>query len=434
MIRAFAEQIFPVTALVLVVSLTAAGCSAGQPARLTRIDTSLTGAVEYLLDQQSPDGAWRSQTYGCFRDGPTLTPYIMSCLLFLPQGREQVQSSFRKGVQYLVDMVDEDGSIRTGPHGLNFPVYTAASASRVVVLLDKTPDHFKAQAAWLAYLRARRLGTSLGWEPSDADYGGWGFALTIPKKAAPGQFKCAFCESNLTATIFGIGALASAKIPRDDPVWEDILIFVKKCQNFSDDPGKSDERFDDGGFFFRPGDALENKAGIAGRDRLGRERYYSYGSMTADGLRALMGCGLGAEHPRVVAARKWLERNFTVTTNPGTFARDREVLREATYYYWLWSVAHAFTRLGIREIRTESGKVNWAEVLADELIARQRPDGTWVNRFTDEKEDAPLVSTPWAAAALANCRYVLTAKGDLANGTCPRFQPDEANSSHPPKP
>ncbi len=421
--KARANQMFKLTVLMMAAALTVAGCGTAQRQRLARIDASLTGAVEYLVARQSPDGAWRSQTYGCFRDGPTLTPYIMSCLLFLPQGRQNVQSSFRKGVQYLDDMVDENGNIRTGPHGLNFPVYTAASASRVVVLLDRTAQRLRAQAAWLDYLRARRLSASLGWKPSDADYGGWGFSLDIPRKPAPGRLKGAFCESNLTATIFGIGALASAKIPRDDPVWKDILIFVRKCQNFSDDSAASDERFDDGGFFFRPGDELENKAGVAGVDRLGRRRYYSYGSMTADGLRALLACGLPAEHPRVVAAGKWLERNFTVKTNPGTFAHDREVLREATYYYYLWSVAHAFTRLGVREIRTQTGKLSWAEVLADELIERQRPDGSWVNRFTDAKEDDPLVSTPWAAAALANCRYLLTTKGDLTNKPCPRAAP-----------
>jgi len=403
-------------------ALTIAGCGRARQTRVERIDDSLTKAVEYLMAKQSEDGAWRSETYGCFRDGPTLTPYIMSCLLFLPQGGVRMQGSFRKGARYVMDMVDEDGNIRLGEHGLNFPVYTAASASRVVVLLDKAEEHKETQAAWLAFLLARRLSTSLGWDPADADYGGWGFALDIPKKPAPGQLKCAFCESNLTATIFGIGALHSAKVQRDDPIWKDILIFVKKCQNFSDDPARSDERFDDGGFFFRPGDALENKAGIAGTDRFGRERFHSYGSMTADGVRALLGCGLGPDHPRVVAGKKWLEDNFTVETNPGSFAEGREVLRGATYYYYLWSVAHALTRLGIREAPSEAGPVNWAEVLADKVMDLQRPDGSWVNRFTDAKEDDPLVSTPWAAAALANCRYVLTTKGDLTTEACPRVR------------
>ncbi|MCK4293728.1 MAG: hypothetical protein KAY65_11065 [Planctomycetes bacterium] len=208
--KARANHMFKLTVLMTAAALTVAGCGTAQRQRLARIDASLTGAVEYLVAAQSPDGAWRSQTYGCFRDGPTLTPYIMSCLLFLPQGRQNVQSSFRKGVQYLDDMVDENGNIRTGPHGLNFPVYTAASASRVVVLLDRTAQRLRAQAAWLDYLRARQLSTSLGWEPSDADYGGWGFSLDIPRKPAPGRLKGAFCESNLTATIFGIGAFASA--------------------------------------------------------------------------------------------------------------------------------------------------------------------------------------------------------------------------------
>jgi len=41
-------------------------------------------------------------------------------------------------------------------------------------------------------------------------------------------------------------------------------------RNFSDDPSRSDPRFDDGGFFFMPEDPVQNKAGIAGVDRFGR--------------------------------------------------------------------------------------------------------------------------------------------------------------------
>jgi squalene-hopene/tetraprenyl-beta-curcumene cyclase len=400
--------------------LGAVGCSTTQTRRLACIDASLATAARYLIAKQSPDGAWRSETYGCFRDGPELTAYIMSALFFLSNSENEALRSFRKGVDYLVNMVDENGNIRTGPHGLLFPVYTSASASRVVVLENKAEKCRRAQAAWLAYLRRRQLDRSLGWEPSDPAYGGWGFSLGIPHKPAPGDLKEAFFESNLSATVFAIGALRSAAVPPDDPVWSDTLIFVKKCQNFSDDPAKADPRFDDGGFFFMPADPLQNKAGIAGEDRFGRQRFYSYGSMTADGLRALLRCGLPPQHPRVVAARNWLEANFTVKTHPGTFAQDREVLREATYYYYLWSVAHAFTRLGSKDVQTNNGRVNWAEVLADELLRRQRPDGSWVNRFTDAKEDDPLVSTPWAAAALAHCRAVIMPLPNPSARSCPQ--------------
>jgi len=184
----------------------------------------------------------------------------------------------------------------------------------------------------------------------------------------------------------------------------------------------SDARFDDGGFFFIPTDPLQNKAGVAGTDKLKRTRFHSYGSMTADGLRALIRCGLPADHPRVVAARKWLEANFSVEHVPGVYEPDHEVLRDATYYYWCWSVAHAFG-----ELQVGAGRPTWAEELAEELIRRQRPDGSWTNRFTDAKEDDPLVSTPWAAAALAICREVIT-------GEIKELVPRRSRQPAPPRP
>ena len=80
-------------------------------------------------------------------------------------------------------------------------------------------------------------------------------------------------------------------------------------------------------------------------DRFGHARFHSYGTMTADGLRALLRCGLAENHPRVVAARRWLAQNFSATHNPGGFAGDRAVLRDATYYYWTWAAAHALLAL-----------------------------------------------------------------------------------------
>ena len=124
--------------------------------------------------------------------------------------------------------------------------------------------------------------------------------------------------------------------------------------------------------------------------------------MSADGARALVACGLPPEHPRVAAAREWLERDFTVARHPGCFAPDREVLRDATYYDYVWAVSHFYRRLGMVDIETDAGRVAWAEVMAEELLRRQRDDGTWGNASPDAKEDAPLVATPWAASALAS--------------------------------
>jgi hypothetical protein len=232
----------------------------------------------------------------------------------------------------------------------------------------------------------------------------------------------------MPSALFAIAALRSAKVSMADPVYAKVLAFVKRCQNFTEDPRRRDPQYDDGGFFFIPNDPLQNKGGVAGVDAFGRQRFCSYGSMTADGLRALVRCGLPADHPRVTAARKWLEAHFSAEHNPGRFAEDREVLRDATYYYYCWSAAHAFMALDLRKIETSQGKMKWAEALAEELIRRQRPDGSWQNRFTDAKEDDALVSTPWATAALALCRASIT--GDA--GTL--FPRPSVSRAVPPRP
>lgn len=402
------------TATIIAVAFaTAGGAEPDRSALLRRIDASLEKAGHYLVNKQSPDGAWRSETYGALRDGPSLTSFVISGLWFLPQAGPEGQAAFRRGAGYMAGFVDERGLLRVGPRELLFPVYTAAGASRMIVHAETSPRYLSARQAWLTYLRGRQLTEELGWQPSDPEYGGWGFSLDVPRKPPTGQPKEMFFESNLAATIFAVAALRSAKTPDGDPAFRRALVFIERCQNFNDKLAENDAAWDDGGFFFMPDDVAQNKAGIAGKDRDGRVRFHSYGTMTADGVRALLRCGLPADHPRVVVARKWLERNFSADRNPGIFEPDRAVLRDATYYYWTWAAAHAFLALGV-DGRPPKGStpriesvVDWPEKLAKALLHRQQPDGTWTNRYTDAKEDDPLIATSWAVASLAICRTML---------------------------
>ena len=41
-----------------------------------RIASAIERAAQFLRDKQQPDGAWRSETYGAMRDGPSLTPHV----------------------------------------------------------------------------------------------------------------------------------------------------------------------------------------------------------------------------------------------------------------------------------------------------------------------------------------------------------------------
>jgi len=374
-----------------------------QSACVARIDKALARAGEYLLDAQSDDGAWYSRQYGALKTGPTMTPYVLSSLLFMPQTGEPGRKAFNRGVGFLLKPLRRDGSLDIGPRELIYPVYTAAMASRIVAHpKPSSPSGRQGQLAWLDYLRRRQLAEPLGWQPSDADYGGWGYSIGPPEKPEEGGIAGPFHRANLSATTFTVAAFRSAGIPSDDPVYRQALVFIERCQNFGEGP------FNDGGFFFMPEDAAQNKAGVAGVDETGQVRFRSYGTMTADGLRCLVRCGLPPENPRVVAARRWLMRNFSATENPGAFPPDRRILQNATYYYWVWALAHAMLAVRSPTLETDASDVDWPTLLADTLIRQQCADGTWRNRYTDAKEDDPLVATPWAAAALAICRAMIT--------------------------
>lgn len=380
-----------------------------------RIDAALQKAGEYLLTKQADDGAWYSETYGSLRRCPAMTPQVMSALLFLPQTGERGQEAYQRATASLLRPINKEGKLDITDREWSFPVYTAASASRVIAHPKQTEGQIPlakrrmAQRAYLAYLKQRQLLEPLGWEKDDPAYGGWGFSIGLPRKPEGKHVSVTINPlecSNLAATLFGIGALRSAAAlnPNEPPDFKAVLTFVKRCQNYK----SGDPRFDDGGFFFMPDFAEMNKAGVAGIDRHGKRRLRSYGTMTADGLRALVRSGLPCDHPRVVAARRWLERHFSATENPGKFPADRRVLQNATYYYWAWSVSHAFLALRQPTIETPDGPIDWSTELAERLLELQRPDGSWANRFTDAKEDDPLIATSWAASTLAVSHAMLT--------------------------
>jgi hypothetical protein len=380
-------------------------CRSRSEEPVARVDRALGAALRSLIAAQSPDGAWRSSTYGVFKDGLSLTPPVLKTLTFGPDVPGSAAAR-RRGADYLIARVRADGSIDGGPFGMTYPVYTASASAIALTFLD-IPDGRAARDAWLRDLRRRQLTEELGWEPSDPAFGGWGYSIEPPSKGDAVLGLGHPIDADLSSTLFAIGAMRIAGIPADDPAICKALTFIEKCQNVAAGDSGGDPQYEDGGFFFSTTDPVRNKAGVAGTDRRGKPRYHSYGSATADGLRALLRCGLPSDHTRVVAAREWLEAHFSASSHPGTFESAREGDRDATYFYYAWSVAHAFRALGIAEIRVDGQRVAWAESLANELIRRQRDDGTWTNRFTASKEDDPLVATSFAAGALGICRAVL---------------------------
>jgi hypothetical protein len=378
--------------IAFLVLLAASGCRRAPPPPPDnppdeRIAQPTQRAGRFLIDQQSADGSWRSDVYGQFKDGTALTPLVLQALLRLSASPAR-DGALSKGADFLAGLIQPDGAIASQAD-LPYSLYTATGA--VEVLSRFQPDRRRAaRDRWLTWLRGRQLNEKLGWERPDWQYGGWGYCPVVPRKPKPGEFSLPLLESNLSATVFAVSALRAGGVPESDPAYREALVFVESCQNFAS--GKK-QAFDDGGFFFVHGDSVRNKAGVAGRDDRGRERYRSYGSTTADGLRALRLCGLAKDHPRVVAARDWLTAHFT---------SERDPVRESAYFYQASSITKAFTDVGVEEVDGPDGKLPWRKFLTDELLTRQRNDGSWKNSILLVREDDPLVATAFAVLALAD--------------------------------
>jgi len=319
---------------------------------------------------QEADGAFHSKTYGPFRDGRAVTPLVLLALWAAPEQRG-LDAAYRRGVDFLA---------AAGADPQAYPVYTL-STTLLALGSPRNDRHAAVREPLAAALRARQK-----------EDGGWSY----------------FDEpSNLSSALFAIGALRLAGAAADDPALVRARGFVERCQNFAAGEGAPDARFDDGGFFHSPDLPDGNKAGAAGTDAAGRPRFRSYGSMTADGVRALLRLGAAPTDPRVVAARRWLVAHFSADRNPGEFPARDEVRGASSYYYWVWSAAHAMRALG-RQPGQELGKGAWAEPLADTLLVKQAEDGAWRNPTTEMREDDPLVATPFAMAALSVARTVIS--------------------------
>ncbi|HZT78633.1 MAG TPA: hypothetical protein VFA26_00305, partial [Gemmataceae bacterium] len=144
----------------------------GPPPRPERIDRALADAAHYLRDRQDPDGAWRSDTYGAFKDGASLTPLVLDALLAIDAG--DLDPAGHQGCAYLAGLIRPDGTLDAGPLGPSYPGYTAALS--VIALSDpRCAAPREARNRWLAFLRRRQFTEALGWRPGDAEYGGWGF-------------------------------------------------------------------------------------------------------------------------------------------------------------------------------------------------------------------------------------------------------------------
>ncbi len=185
------------------------------------------------------------------------------------------------------------------------------------------------------------------------------------------------------------------------------LIFVSRCQNLETPHNTTPfaAKNPDGGFYYT---AAGGGSSLAGKTPEGGLR--SYGSMTYAGLKSMIYAGVKADDPRVKAAFEWIQKHYALADNPG--------MGDAGLYYYYHTFAKALDAMKVGELSDAAGaKHDWRRELREELVKRQQPDGSWVNKNARWMEGDPNLVTGYALSDA----FLLPAGEELVAGGA--FQP-----------
>jgi hypothetical protein len=299
----------------------------------------IEAGLRYLRCVQADDGSWSSNV------GIT----GLAALAFLNYGFDETDPDVISATTYISAQQKTDGSVY-----ITKPTYETSIA--ILALKATHNDNFVPVIAdakdWLVQ---SQWDDDCLWGDLDADWywGGFGYGT--------------HGRPDLSNSQWALMGLDAADLPKSDPAWANAIIFTTRCQHH-----ETNDRIwagDDGGFVYTP------------------EGGTSRGSMTSAGIWSLILSGKDVTDPQVQAALNWIAENYTWDSHPGYYSNY-------LYYYYL-SMAKALTM----SRRTTIGGHNWYQDLRDELISRQRNDGSWVGGSTG-MENISSLATAYALLAL----------------------------------
>jgi squalene-hopene/tetraprenyl-beta-curcumene cyclase len=234
-----------------------------------------------------------------------------------------------------------------------------------------------------------------GFAESDAYYGGIGYGGDL--------------RPDLSNTQFAIEAWAESEAEGREQGFARAMTFLQRCQNNPESNDKVIERADgrkiepgtDGGATYYPGNS---KAGLIELEN-GNFVARSYGSMTYALLKCYLLCGLPDDDPRVKAALRWIQENYTLEYNPGMDKSSDPTARYQGLYYYYFSMAKALDASGLMVLKTPDGQRHvWREELIRHLLHERFREGFWSNdRSSRWWEELPALATSYTLVALDHC-------------------------------
>jgi squalene-hopene/tetraprenyl-beta-curcumene cyclase len=317
-----------------------------------------------------------------------ITAMVLAALQTLPQPRPAgVQKAIDAGLDWLVSLQNEDGSIHDGKLA-NY----ITSASIMALAASAAENHRAVMPAARDFLVALQADEGEGYSEGDLYYGGIGYGGDE--------------RPDLSNLQMALEALAASGLEKDHEAFQRAVKFLERCQNRSESndtqrtvDGTVIVAGNDGGSAYSPGDSPAGFLTLAD----GRKVPRSYGSMTYALLKGFIFAGLPKDDPRMEAAWEWVLAHYTLDVNPGFEHSEDPAAAYQGLFYYFHTMARALDLYGEDLITDAAGQVHaWRAELCGRLVAMQSPeDGSWINHNAPRWwEGNPVLATSYALLTL----------------------------------
>ncbi|MEZ6051252.1 MAG: prenyltransferase/squalene oxidase repeat-containing protein [Planctomycetaceae bacterium] len=303
-----------------------------------RLHDSRVRATNFLRTTQADDGSWTSP------DAVGISALIVYGLLKADVPVDDAMVA--KGLQFIAAHSQEDG--RLASPSSRHSGYETCVALMTLQAGNQSGKYTEKIKNAERFIRLLQFDEDQGIDRSNDQYGGTGYG---PDGGRP----------DLSNTAFLVEALQATGAKAEDPALQKALVFISRCQNLETEHNTSPAaaKIDDGGFFYTVSAGGNSAAGETAEGGL-----RSYGSMTYAGLKSMIYAGLTPDDPRVKGAIDWIERNYTVESNPGMGNNG------LFYYYQLF--AKALDAMDLDHVEDAAGREHdWRQELADHLFSLQ---------------------------------------------------------------
>jgi squalene-hopene/tetraprenyl-beta-curcumene cyclase len=335
-------------------------------------------AIAFLRSTQGEDGSWSGKR------SPGVTGIVLTGVL--QTGRLGTKDPMAaKGLKFVESLVNPQAGHIAGKNP-RVQLKNYVTCVNVMALVAADRDTYRSVVGNAAkFLKQLQWDEGEGKSKDSDFFGGAGY----DSKSRP----------DLSNTQFFLDALVDAGIPKDDPALQKALVFVSRCQNLK---GENDKRpwggkINDGSFIYSAANGGSTKV----IDKPEDGALPGYGSMTYAGIKSMIYCGVPKNDERMKKALAWIEKHYTLDSNPGM----PKLRSQWGLYYYYHTMAKCLDVMGVDTITDAKGqKHDWRAEITQALAKRQRSDGSWLNEQDHWMEGDPNIVTGYALMALSHCK------------------------------